>query len=476
MLDKRDNVVIFLVRLFCEIDEVQPMMKFENDLTQGHVTRQLIVFSLPFLLPSLLQSLYSITDMIIVGRFSDAAGISAVTNGSMVIFIVNGPITGLITAGTVFIAQFMGSRHMKELREAIGTIFALFVMVGVAIMAGLFLLINPILYAINIPGEAFAQTRWYVLICAAGLLFSYGYLGINAILRGMGDSRNPLVFIALTSVANVLLDLLLIGGFKMGAVGAAWATMLAQAAGFMFAVVYLKKKGFVFDFRLKSFKPVRALANELIRMALPLALMETIINISFIFINAIVNRLGVVPSAAVGVALRFDVFAMMISSAMGMSVAAMVGQNIGAGEHERAKRVLRVSLLIALAFAAVLFAWVQISPESVMAIFTSDQAIIASGVPYLRSASLEYLLVAAVFPLNGFFNGCGRTRFTMINGLLTTLAVRAPLAYLLGASLSAGLFGIGFAAPLASLFQILIGIWYFKRIYRKKRLPGGGFE
>ncbi|HAL74776.1 MAG TPA: MATE family efflux transporter [Clostridiales bacterium] len=399
-------------------------------------------------------------DMIIVGRFSDAAGISAVTNGSMVIFIVNGPITGIITAGTVFIAQYVGSKNTKELKETIGTIFTLFALVAAAIMAGLFVLINPLLYAINIPPEAFDQTRLYVLICAAGMLFSYGYLGISAILRGMGDSRSPLVFIAFTSVANILIDLLLIGGFNLGAVGAAWATMLAQAVGFTFAVVYLKKKGFIFDFRLRSFKLDRKRAAELIKMALPLAVMETVINVSFIIINAIVNRLGVVPSAAVGIAMRFDVFAMMLSSATGMSVTAMVGQNFGARAYDRAKRVLRVSLQISLAFAALLFAWVQISPESVMAIFTSDQAIIASGVPYLRSASLEYLLVAAVFPMNGFFNGCGRTRFTMINGLLATVAVRVPLAYLLGAS---GLFGIGFAAPLASLFQILIGLGYYIR-------------
>ncbi|MGI6326058.1 MAG: MATE family efflux transporter [Saccharofermentanales bacterium] len=192
--------------------------------------------------------------------------------------------------------------------------------------------------------------------------------------------------------------------------------------------------------------------------------METVINVSFILINAIVNRLGVVPSAAVGVVMRFDIFAMMLSGAMGMSVAAMAGQNFGAGEYKRIKRILRVSLQIAVTFAALLFIWIQISPESVLAIFTSDQAIIASGVLYLRSASLEYLMVAVVFPLNGFFNGCGRTRFTMLNGLLATIVVRAPLAFLFG---GIGLFAIGFAAPLASLFQILLGVGYY---FGKKRV------
>jgi putative MATE family efflux protein len=439
-------------------------MKFGQDLTQGHVTRQLIVFSLPFLLSSLIQALYSMADMIIVGRFSDAAGIAAVANGSMVIFIVNGPITGIITAGTVFIAQYVGAKNTKELKETIGTIFTLFALVAAVIMIGLFTLIDPLLSAINIPAEAFAQTRLYVLICAAGLLFSYGYLGVSAILRGMGDSRSPLIFIGLTSVINILLDLFLIGGLHMGAAGAGWATMLAQVIGFIFAVVYLKKRNFVFDFKIRSFKPDGKRALELIRMALPLALMETVINVSFILINAIVNRLGVVPSAAVGVVMRFDIFAMMLSGAMGMSVAAMAGQNFGAGEYKRIKRILRVSLQIAVTFAALLFIWIQISPESVLAIFTSDQAIIASGVLYLRSASLEYLMVAVVFPLNGFFNGCGRTRFTMLNGLLATIVVRAPLAFLFG---GIGLFAIGFAAPLASLFQILLGVGYY---FGKKRV------
>lgn len=446
------------------------MTTFTRDLTQGHVTRQLVAFSIPFLLSSLLQSLYSVIDMIIVGRFADAAGISAVTNGSMVIFIVNGPINGVIMAGTVFIAQYVGSKKTSELRSTIGTMLSLFGLIGIAIMAGLFVLLDPVLKVISIPAEAFGQTSAYVLICAAGLLLSYGYLGVAAILRGMGDSKNPLVFIAVASAANVLLDLLLIGAFQMGAVGAAWATTLAQGIGLFYAIIRLRRKGFVFDFLPASFRISRPMAGALLRMAMPLALMETIINNSFIMINAIVNQLGVVPSAAVGVAMRFDVFAMMLASALSVSVAAMVGQNTGAGEFGRAVKVLKISLLISMTFAGVLFAWVQISPQSVMAIFTSDQTIIEAGARYLRSASLEYLLIAAVFPLNGFFNGCGRTRFNMINGLLATLVVRAPMAYLLGIVWDTDLFGIGFAAPMASMLQLIIGLGF---VVSRKWRPAG---
>ena len=202
-------------------------MKFGQDLTQGHVTRQLIVFSLPFLLSSLIQALYSMADMIIVGRFSDAAGIAAVANGSMVIFIVNGPITGIITAGTVFIAQYVGAKNTKELKETIGTIFTLFALVAAVIMIGLFTLIDPLLSAINIPAEAFAQTRLYVLICAVACFFLW--LLKSAPSCGDGRLTSPPSFIGLTSVVNIRL-ICFDRRLHMGAVGAGWATMLARSS------------------------------------------------------------------------------------------------------------------------------------------------------------------------------------------------------------------------------------------------------
>lgn len=450
------------------------MAEFKKDLTEGSVTKQLIIFSIPFLLSYLLQSLYSLVDMMIVGRFSDAAGISAVANGYNVIWIVNGPITGITMAGTVFIAQYIGSKRIKDLKETIGTIFFLFGLLALIIMIGLLLFSGPALKAISTPAEAFGQARTYVVICTLGMLFSYGYNAVCAILRGMGDSKNPLIFISIACIANVLLDLLFIGVFKMGAVGAAYANVAAQTLSLVISIIFLKINGFVFDFKPRSFMPRRDKTLEILKIGLPLALMETIINISFLMINAIVNRLGVIPSAAIGVAGRFDVFAMLLSTAMSMSMAAMVGQNIGAGQYERAKKVLKVGLQITLVFACALFIWAQIFPGSIMAIFTSDKEIIAAGSQYIRSASLEFIMVAAVFPMNGFFNGCGHTKFTMINGLLATLLVRAPLAYILGITLGTGLFGIGFAAPLASLFSIILGIWYYAaNKWKKAKLDAG---
>jgi Na+-driven multidrug efflux pump len=184
----------------------------------------------------------------------------------------------------------------------------------------------------------------------------------------MGDSKTPLVFITIACISNVLLDLFFIGALKMGAIGAAYANIIAQTLSLVISIVYLKRNKFVFDFRPRSFIPYKDKTVAILKIGLPLAVMETIINISFLMINAIVNRLGVIPSAAIGVAGRFDVFAMLISTAMSMSIAAMVGQNIGAGQYERAKKVLKVGIQISMVFAGVLFIWAQISPGSIMMI------------------------------------------------------------------------------------------------------------
>ncbi|PWL62274.1 MAG: MATE family efflux transporter [Oscillospiraceae bacterium] len=439
-----------------------PVENNSSNLTEGSIGRRLITFAIPYLIANFVQALYGAVDMAVVGWFANSAGISAVSVGSQVMQIVTSMVSGLTMGGTILIAQYFGAKLEKDTKETISTMLTMFAAAGVGFTAVMFLCAPWVLSLLQTPPEAFEQALSYVRIASCGILFIFGYNAISAMLRGLGDSKSPLLFISIACLTNIALDLLMVGGMGMGPAGAALATILSQAVSMCLAILYLTRRDFIFDFKLQSFRMYKDKALKLLKIGLPVSLQESMVSVSFLFIAAIVNSLGVITSAAVGIAGKFTNFAMLPATAFSGAISALTAQNMGAGQPDRAKKSLLIAISMALGCGFFFFLWVQLAPQSVLHIFKADPQVTAAGIAYMRTFSIDYLLVAFVFCMNGFFNGCGRTVFSMANGLFSTLMVRVPLAYFLSRYIPGSLSGIGLAAPLASSTSLIFGLIYLK--------------
>ena len=427
-----------------------------NRLTEGGITSTLIRFALPYLAANFLQALYGAADLLIIGWFCNSAAVSAVSTGTQITQIILSLVSGLTMGGTILIAQHVGADQIKDAEDTISTMLTLFGVISLVMTAVMLLAASPLLWLMQTPDAAFGYALDYVLVASAGTIFVVGYNAVSAILRGLGDSKHPLTFVAVACACNIVLDLIAVGVLKMGSGGAALATIISQGLSLIIAVIYLKRRDFLFDFKPRSFHLHKNKALQLVRVGIPVSLQDTTVHISFMFIAAIVNTMGVTASAAVGICGRFDAFAMLPPMAFSGAISALAAQNIGAGQPERAQKTLHRSILLSVVCSVVFFAWAQLAPESIMNLFQFDPEVTAAGAQYLRTFSVDFLLVAFVFCFNGFFNGCGCTRYTMINGIVTTLIIRVPLAFLFSVWMPDTLYGIGLAAPIASVIGLIL--------------------
>lgn len=445
-------------------------MSNKGDLTQGRVVPTLLRFTLPFLLSSILQTLYGVVDLLVVGQFADASAMSAVSVGSIVFSTITFLAIGLTTGGTVLVGQYLGAGEHGEAKHTASTIFSLYALIAVGMTAVFLALAGPILHLLNTPDEAFTQALAYVRICTGGLIFTFGYNCVACILRAQGDSRHPLYFVAVACVFNIIGDLLFVAVFNMGAAGAALATTLGQMLSFITAMIYMRRsENDLFSFRKDEIRIYREKTAPLLRLGIPIALQEGLVMISFLIIEAIVNDMGVVASAAAGATDKLFNIGVLPSTAFSSSIAAMVAQNIGAGKYDRAQVCTRVGVVFSFAVGAAVFVWLKAAPASAVRIFTGDSEVIASACEYLHFYAYEYLLCSAVFPINGLINGSGHTRFTLINNLASTFFVRVPLVLLFFFLIDGvSLYHIGLALPFASLVQLIAaGIYYFSGKWKK---------
>lgn len=302
----------------------------EKNLTKGSVVKLLIQFALPFMLSSLIQSLYNVADMLIVGNYSGTAGISGVNIGGQVTFILTNFIIGLTVGGTVVIGQYLGSGDRKSVKESIGTLISFLLIVGVAITVLMLCVSDEILRLMQTPAESYQEARDYLDITMLGTVFIFGYNAFSAILRGFGDSRRPLIFVSIACATNVVLDLLFVGGFGMAAKGAAIATVISQGISMILCIASLVRSDFVFDFKLKSFRIIKKQLITIIQLGIPISIQNVIVNFSFLVLITIANSMGVNASAAVGIVGKYNGFAILPAIAVGSSVSAMVAQNMGA--------------------------------------------------------------------------------------------------------------------------------------------------
>ena len=334
------------------------MNKFENDLSKGNVVKQLIKFSIPFLISNLIQTLYSVADMVIVGRYASTTSMSGVANGSQVQFVITNMVMGFTVGGTVLVAQYLGIGNRKAMKETISTLFTTLLVIAVVITTLMIFTMDPLLKLIQTPAEAFFETRAYFFVTTLGTIFIFGYNALSAVMRGMGDSKNPLYFVAIACVTNIILDLLLVAKYGMGAEGAAIATVISQAVSMILCIIYLKKNGFIFDFKLSSFKFYKDRFDLLLKIGIPTSAQNAIVSVSFLFLIALANTFGVSASAAVGAVSKLNSFAILPTVAVSASVSAMSAQNIGARQIRRAVQTLRTGIIFSLAISFIIFLFI----------------------------------------------------------------------------------------------------------------------
>jgi len=444
----------------------------EHNLTEGSLVKTLLFFAVPFLIANILQSLYGAVDLFVVGQYCGAESVAAVSTGTQVTQIVTSLITGLTLGSTILIGDAMGSRQYDLVKRTIGTTLTVFAIVAL-ILTGLMLAFErTLLELLSTPKESFDLTMRYVAICSAGNIFICGYNAISAILRGYGDSTRPMIFVGISCTINIVLDFILVKYCHMGVSGTALATVASQAISMFIAIIYLKKKNFIFDFALPSFRPEGAIIKSLGRVGIPISFQELMVRISFLYLTAVMNSCGVFAASVVGIGSKFDVFAMLSATSMANALAAMTAQNMGAGKPERARKALWYGLGFALFVSVLFWIWAQVSPQSMIRVFSNDPGVIAAGVPYFKSCSYDYIMVAIVFCLNGYLNGRQKTLWTMISCSAGALVLRIPLVYLFARSFANDLGKLGMIAPTVSGIMALytfIYVIYEGKTYGKQR-------
>ncbi len=429
----------------------------QYNLTEGSVLKKLILFALPFLVSNVVQSLYNVADMLIIGNFTGAESMSGVNIGGQVTFIITNMVIGLCMGATVLIGQYVGANKQTELKNVTATIITLLPILALALTVVTLVLRVPILRLIQTPPESFAEAERYLSVTLTGLVFIFLYNALAAILRGMGDSKHPLFFILAACVTNVALDLLFVPVFGWGAFGAALATVISQAMSVILCIRFMIKNNFNFNFKPSSFRIDREQLKLIFKIGLPTCVANSVVSFSFMFVTVIVNIVGgVYASAAVGAAGRFNSFAFMPVFAISASISTMCAQNIGANRLDRAVKATRIGTAFSFVIMAVFFVIVQLFPAQILRIFGDSPEMINYGVEYFRTFCFDFLLVPFIFCLNGLFIGGGHTLFNLMTNALSSVLLRAPICYLFGVTFGWGIMGVGMGAPSASFGTLII--------------------
>lgn len=444
------------------------MRSEKNDFTQGSILKKLAAFMLPILGALVLQAAYGAVDLLVVGRFGSTIGLSAVSTGSQVLNLVTFVVTQLAMGVTVLIARYLGEKKPELIGSVIGgaaVVFTLLSAVLFVVMVGFARSISVLMQA---PAEAVALTASYVRICGSGIFFIVAYNLLAAVFRGLGDSKSPLLFVLVACVVNIIGDLVLVAGFHLDAAGAAIATVAAQAVSVVCAVVILLKKTLPFTIRKSDFR-LNLQSRKFLSIGLPLALQEFLTQLSFLALCAFVNRLGLEASSGYGVACKIVNFAMLIPSSLMQSMASFVSQNMGAGNPKRAKKAMFTGIGIGLAFGCAMFALVFFRGDLLSNVFTTDAAVIQNAFAYLKGFAPETLATAVLFSMVGYFNGSDKTVWVMVQGLVQTLLVRLPMAYIMSIQPNANLTMIGLAAPTSTVVGIVLNVCFFLALERRSK-------
>ena len=439
------------------------MSKVQN-FTEGKIFSPLIRFAIPVLLALFLQATYGAVDLLIVGQFGgDNADVfvSAVSTGSQIMMTLTIVITGLAMGLTVYVGERIGAGERKEAGKIIGSGISLFAIISLIVTVVMVLSSSSLTKIMHAPAEAFEDTVLYVTICSAGTLFIVAYNLVGSIFRGIGDSKIPLLTVTIACVLNILCDFILVAVFNMGAIGAAIATVFAQAMSVALSLLIIRKRNLPFDFSRKYIRPDTKHIKSILRLGTPIALQDLLVSISFLVILAIVNSLGLNESAGIGVAEKVCAFIMLIPSAFMQAMSAFVAQNMGAAKYDRAKKALWCGIISSLTVGIIVGYFSFFHGDILAAIFTKDALIIAPATEYLKAYAIDCVFTSFLFCFMGYFNGCGNTTFVMIQGIIGGICVRLPVSWIMSKIIPVSLFKIGLATPIASFVQILLCLGFF---------------
>ena len=447
-------------------------MTNENaDFTQGSILKKLVAFMIPILGALILQAAYGAVDLIVVGRYGSTSGLSGVSTGSQVLNLVTFAVTQLAMGITVLIARYLGEKRPQEIGAVIGGATLVFAGISVVLFILMVGFAHPISVLMQAPEEAVDLTTMYVRICGGGIFFIVAYNVLSAIFRGLGDSKSPLLFVLIACIINIIGDLVLVAGFHLDAAGAAAATVLAQACSVVFAIGILVKKHLPFTIARNDFK-WNAQCGKFLRIGLPLAFQEVLTQLSFLALCAFVNRLGLEASSGYGVACKIVNFAMLVPSALMQSLASFVSQNVGAGKEKRARQTMFTGIGVGLVVGCFVFCFVMFRGDLLAGIFTTDAAVIQRGYEYLKGFAPETIMTAFLFSMIGYFNGNNRTVWVMTQGMIQTLLIRLPFAYVMSIQPDASLTMIGLAAPVSTTVGVVMCAVYYWHMNHKKVQPG----
>ena len=444
-------------------------MKRNDNFIEGPILAPLLRFTFPVLLALLLQAMYGAVDLMVVGRFGQPADVSAVSTGSQVMQTVTSLVTGLAMGATVLLGQKLGQGRPEEGGEVLGSAIALFTAVALALTAAMLGAASPMARLMQAPAEAFAQTVTYVRVCSGGAVFIVAYNVLGAMFRGIGDSKTPLLTVAIACAVNITGDLLLVGACRMGVAGAALATVLAQAVSVGLSLLFTRRKGLPFSFSRRFIRFHPRHTGRILRLGVPVALQDVLVSFSFLAIAAIVNSLGVIASAGVGVAEKLCGFIMLVPSAFGQSLSAFVAQNTGAERPDRAKRAMLYGMGSSLCCGIVL-AWLSFFHGDLLSgLFARDAEVIRAAADYLRAYAIDTLLTSILFCFIGYFNGRGCTAFVMAQGIAGAFLVRIPVSLAMSRMEPVSLFRVGLATPCSTVVQIALFLGYYALTASRER-------
>ncbi len=450
-------------------------MQRENDFTTGKILSPLLRFMLPVFLAMFLQSMYGAVDLMIVGKFAEAADVSAVSTGSQIMMTLTNLVTSFAMGTTILLGRRIGEGNGKEGGRVIGGSICLFALIAGA-MTLLVPLISPLLARVmHAPEEAFARTVGYIRICGLGSALIIAYNLIGSIFRGIGDSRTPLVTVLIACVCNIAGDLLLVAVFHMGTAGAAAATVAAQGVSVVCSLFLMRRRTLPFSLGKEDLRFDGAVIRQVSTLGLPIALQDLLVGISFLVLLAIVNSLGLIASAGVGVAEKVCGFIMLIPSAFMQAMAAFVAQNMGAKRYDRARKALFYAVGVSTALAVLMFALTFFRGDLLSSVFANDPQVIEASAEYLKAYAIDCLFTCFLFCFIGFFNGLGKTRFVMLQGLIGAFGVRIPVALLMRREVPVSMFHMGLATPCATVIQVAMCLVCFYRVTKKSREAGGNF-
>lgn len=439
----------------------------EKNLTTGSVFRTIIQFSLPYLLSYFLQTLYGMADLFIVGQFAEVESITAVSVGSQVMHMITVILVGLAMGTTVLVGRATGAGRKEEVSAAVGNTVTLFFGLALVLTAALLAVRQPLVSLMATPREAVCGTVAYLTVCFCGIPFITAYNIISSIFRGMGDSKSPMYFVALACAVNIALDYVLIGALGLGAVGAAFGTVLAQTLSVVVSLLVIRRGKAGVRISAADLGLRKETMGSLLKIGVPVALQDGCIQVAFLVITVIANKRGLNDAAAVGIVEKIIGILFLVPSSMLSAVSALSAQNIGAGKQDRARKTLWYATAIAVAFGMTVSVVLQFAAEPVVGLFSSDPGVVLPGSEYLRSYVWDCAFAGIHFCFSGYFCACGRSLLSFLHNVASIICVRIPVAYFASVHYPDTLYPMGIASPAGSMLSAVICVAVYLGMRRR---------